>query len=325
MKFDITRQQLLPSLATLLILVVCMALHLHGAEFDAIQSVDPESILGGVVGEFQSSHPFWAVAITSAIIFYVAISVGRMAAKYALFGEGCTLSVPLIALWMGGVALNSAFLLSSIVVLLFYLAINNLFASVRIDDVTIKLFDGALFMGALPLFYAPSIVVWAILPIVLISLRRTYREAFATVVGLSIAPFAYLYIEWFGGGTFDLAIQKFVATLLCPVVFELPHELPIFEIVVVSVWGLALILGVVFAIVSETPKRVRVRRTTLILLSLAIASTLLFPSFSPMLTLSLGCVCAALLATFTLVRMRGWLSTTLYITLVVLFILALAL
>lgn len=325
MRFDITRQQLFGSLITLLLLVVCLIIRLSSGNFAPIETVEIDSILGKFICGLQGSYPKMSIIAFSLLTLYTAISVGRMGAKNSLFGDSCMLPISILALWLGSVSLNSCYLLSSILMVLFYLAITNIFSSVRIDDVTSRLFDAALYMGIMPLLYAPSIVLWVIIPLVLITLRRTYREAFASLIGLCVAPFAYLYIRWFQGDPFSESIDRFMETLTTHAHFELPTEVPIIRCVVCGAWLLIVGFGIFSAVTMEAPKRVKVRKTALILLTLSICSTALLPSFSPMLTISLASVCATLLATFSLMRLRGMVATIIYFVLIVLFVVALTL
>ncbi|MDO4758601.1 MAG: hypothetical protein Q4A18_05005 [Rikenellaceae bacterium] len=209
MRFDPARLSLIPAFLLLVLLVVVAMCHTAGVAtpmppvegLPAIEEL-PIAPLGMLINRFGVAHPTWAHALGALMIILSAMSLGRLTARYKLYGSGTMLAIPLYALSMLGVVICDGWFQALVASTLATLAIKNFCYANRSGFCFDNIFRGGMYLSllilvepkALPLLMAYPIAVW--------QFRRTTRESLVALSGLLLPVATLCYLNWALGGTF---------------------------------------------------------------------------------------------------------------------------
>ncbi len=320
MTFDITRQQLFPSLLTLLACSVAGTLSLYKGGYLDVEMIQSEALLSSYINSFQLLHPLLAAIIASTLILFSAVWLGQIISAQNILNTNTTIHIPLLGVMLWVATLNPEYLRSALIILFVVRAMGSLLHSAHNTMTSAPLFNASLSISLLPLIYAPAVLLWAMLPIILIFMAITLREWLIAIVGVILPAAGVVYIFWFFGGefipTFELMIEQLTE---CSHILTQFEKIPAFRS---SILGVGLILSLISTLwIGGTHSRTRLRLTIGVIMLLSALLSFTIPSAS-LLTSSLIAPPLAMLTALSLVHMRGWPASIIYFSLIILLLLA---
>ena len=180
--------------------LVSFVVALSSTEIVVVESGAP---LRGVIDLFAINHPVAAALLMFPMLIYSGLRFARAAVRVGLYSAS---SLGLLAL--GGVAMFActasanhmslmvvAWLVSELLGRLLYCFGANMRMS--------YLFTSMLALGVMPLVDSALIPLALLLPVVVMVVRGTMREAIITIVGVTFPTFVYCYLVWLMGGEFN--------------------------------------------------------------------------------------------------------------------------
>ncbi len=320
MPFNITHQRLLPALATLLVVSIFGVISLASSNFASIEIAPNISLLSPFFEQLQSNQRFLAIIVATYFITWSSFSLGRLASQYKLYERAYFIQLPLSAILSWSVAQSSDYLLSSTIIYVATRFTGSLFRAVRSDVSVSHIFDASLWLSVLPMLYAPSVVLWAIMPIFLLTISVTAREWIIAVAGLVLVPFVALYVSWLRGGDFGDWAVLYCEQFRQNEGLMTIEQIPLFKVCIIAITLLLSVIAMVISTFSESHPRTKVRLAMLSLMVVICSASVALPS-SSLSSITLMTPALALLSTLSLVRLQGLLVNVLYALVVVLFFL----
>ena len=314
---NIVRQSPLVNLATLAAIIAASVVRAHLAPYEAETFGNTATLLGSVLGSWQSNHQVAACCIAAAVWFIAGWIIGLMARMRELYFVRTTITIPIYGIAACGLFIPHDSLSAAVTSLLFAIAARSYFDAFR---------DGygfsPMFFGSLPLFYAPSVVLLLLLPLAVVIFKRSAREAIVALAGLLFAPLAACYICWGMGRGFYAPLLQTADALADVSGYRFFGALPAGAAMLAGML-LALVLGA--ALISSANIYSMNSRARYIILynmcAFVIAlSTLALPSSTPA-AFGLIAVPTAMTVPAMLVQIRSHAATAIYGGLSLLFIL----
>ena len=202
MKIDIARQPLVPAFMTLFALAVaamCAGIPVSdtsGAVRDALP------LLGGQLARFQAAYPVWSKFAAGFMLLFTGMCAGRITIRYNLYTVGTCLPIPLYAIVACGIATGGNYLAGFAASMLLALATKNYCRAFCNGYGFDAIFRASLYLGLMPLVYAPALPLLLLLPLAVLLFRRTFREVVVATAGLLLPIFTACYVSWGSGAEF---------------------------------------------------------------------------------------------------------------------------
>ncbi len=306
---NLTRQPLLLALLTLLVLVAATFL-LGTAVPSAGESL---TLAGAELRSWQTAWPRMARLFSGVLAVASALTVGRIGVRHNLYAGGSLLAIPLYAVIACGVFLPGDCLIGFSASFLLARVMRNYCSSYRNGYAFTPLFRGSLYLGMLPLLYAPALLLVVLLPLTALLFKRTIRELIVAAGGVLLPVSAFCYLHWaFGGGLTEPVEQLFDA-LTAGSGLHLLGRAPIVSILQLVVL-LSAVLCALFYFLNDlyaSSSKARAILTVVAWLFLLCCSAFLLPGTTVEL-FPLLAVPAALLLPFLFVRLRTSFANSLY-------------
>lgn len=208
MKIDIARQPLVPAFMTLFALAVaamCAGIPVSdtsGAVRDALP------LLGGQLARFQAAYPVWSKFAAGFMLLFAGMCTGRITIRYNLYTVGTCLPIPLYAIVACGIATGGNYLAGFAASMLLALATKNYCRAFCNGYGFDAIFRASLYLGLMPLVYAPGLPMLLLLPLAVLLFRRTLREVAVATAGLLLPVFTACYVSWGTGAEFTAPLIK---------------------------------------------------------------------------------------------------------------------
>ena len=178
MKFgDIIRQPLPVATFTFLVVVIVAFVRAWVTQRFAGEIPAVSAPLGYYTAAFRLSWPLLSAAASIVMLFVAGFLIGRSSVRAELYATRCFLAMPLFGVVSCGVLLSSDYLTQSLTLLLLALASRNYYNSFHRHYCFDRMFRGSLYVGLIPLLYAPGAGLLLLIPLVVLLFRRTLREA----------------------------------------------------------------------------------------------------------------------------------------------------
>ena len=316
---NLTRQPLLLAFATLLALVVATILRKQGLSFppEAVEGARP--MAAGWLLSLQTAFPRLAWSLCGVLAIVSSLSLGRLGPRYTLYSGGTLLTIPLYGVVACGLFLSDDYLTGFLASFLLVRAVCDFCASYRTGYTFDALFRGALYLGILPLLYAPALLLVPFLPIVTLLFKRTFREWIVAIAGLLLPAAALCYVHGLITGNFTAPAEEL---WLC---LQGPGRFPIFSgasfVLILQLLSLsAAVLGALFYFLSDiyaANTRARAILTSQVWLLLLCVGMGTLPSMTASL-FPLLAIPASLLLPLLFVRLRSSFANALYLALLAL-------
>lgn len=201
MIFDIARHKFSEGLITLMFFaLVSLFVALFAPDLVVTEGGAP---LRGFIDFFAINHPVASALLMFPMVIYSGLRFARAAVRVALYSAS---SLGLLAL--GGVAIfattaSTGYMNLMIVALLVSELLGRLLYCFGANMRMSYLFTAMLALGIMPLVDGALVPVALALPVVVIAVRGTLREAIITIVGVAFPTFVYCYLVWLMGGEFN--------------------------------------------------------------------------------------------------------------------------
>ena len=199
MKFgDIIRQPLPVATFTFLVVVIVAFVRAWVTQRFAGEIPAVSAPLGYYTAAFRLSWPLLSAAASIVMLFVAGFLIGRSSVRAELYATRCFLAMPLFGVVSCGVLLSSDYLTQSLTLLLLALASRNYYNSFHRHYCFDRMFRGSLYVGLIPLLYAPGAGLLLLIPLVVLLFRRTLREAVVALSG-AILPLFFRRFHPLGG------------------------------------------------------------------------------------------------------------------------------
>jgi hypothetical protein len=315
---DVARQ---PSAAVILtaLVIFLIALAFPGAETGAADGTGGGTVAGGAAQGLPLAQlvaatlPRWAQTVAAAALSFVnAVILTRIAVRNMLYGARSYLPATIYAVAVCAfVRWDAALCLASTLIVA---GLDTLIAGMGRAEGFDRCFRGSLAVGLAVTLYAPAALMIAALPVVLSALSRSGREVVVSLVGALLPLAALSYIYMWAGFDFLYYPRALADALLAPSA----TTTAIATIALAGLLSLLSLLSLATLFFTGRTMRRRAWRITLLFgLTLPIlwAGALLPCRGTDMAALT--AIPTALIAPIFFARNPGWLSTVIYIMVLV--------
>lgn len=169
MKFgDIIRQPLPVATFTFLVVVIVAFVRAWVTQRFAGEIPAVSAPLGYYTAALRLSWPLLSAAASIVMLFVAGFLIGRSSVRAELYATRCFLAMPLFGVVSCGVLLSSDYLTQSLTLLLLALASRNYYNSFHRHYCFDRMFRGSLYVGLIPLLYAPGAGLLLLIPLVVL-------------------------------------------------------------------------------------------------------------------------------------------------------------
>lgn len=213
MRINLARQPLIPAFLSLVILLLlALSQTADGGSVPALRpgmSAEelPIPALGAWLEQFRQAHNGWAHLLGGLMLFFSAMTIGRMTARLKLYGINTFISMPLYTLCLMGLVRTEWWFSGLVVSTLLTLTIKNFCYSFRNGFSFDSTFRGGMYLAAAILVDPKAAPLLLALPIALVQFRRATREGMVAIAGLLLPPFTLAYLNWALGGSWIAPFQ----------------------------------------------------------------------------------------------------------------------
>lgn len=191
---NVVRQPLLLAFLSLLAIIIAALMQ------DSYAIPAPTAMISTPIGDllqsFQEDHPRWSQIVAGILIFLSGILTGRLTVRYGLYPMNSSLAISLYGLVACGILLGRDCLVEFSAAFVLLLSVRSFFACFRNGYAIGDSFRASLFLGFLPLIYAPTLPLVVLILPAAICLRRTLREFFVSLCGVLLPLLVVCYIAW---------------------------------------------------------------------------------------------------------------------------------
>ena len=184
-------------------------------------------LLGGALARFQAAYPVWARLAAGFMILFTGMCTGRIAIRYNLYGVSTCLPIPLYAVVACGIVSGGNYLTAFAASTLLALAAKNYCRSYCNGYGFDAIFRASLYLGLLPLVYAPATPLVLILPLAILLFRRTFREVVVAAAGLILPVLTACYVSWGAGEEFTAPVTALADAVVSGVPLWIFTALPL--------------------------------------------------------------------------------------------------
>lgn len=310
MRFNVVRQPLLWAFFWLSLIVAAAV-----AWGEPMPGAAPAP-LGDLLLAFQHAAPIWSKTIAIVLLLISGMMVGRSGVRFSLYPVGSNLPIPLYGLVACGILIGQNRLAEVTAAFVLLLSTLSFFKSYRNGFAIGLVFRGALFLGMLPLIYAPALPLPLMLIPAALFFRRTSREVFVAVFGALFPLFVLCYITWAMGGDFlDPPVQLW-DNMMGDSGFRILENTTLLSPIVSGLVLLTVLCGIIFSLahfrpLSRRAKSILIYTTLLFVVTCALAP---LPSATAGLTVIIA-LPAALLMPHAFIRMHPLAANLFYVLL----------
>jgi len=241
---------------------------------------------------------------------------GRIAIRYNLYGVSTCLPIPLYAVVACGIFSGGNYLTAFAASMLLALAAKNYCRSYCNGYGFDAIFRASLYLGLLPLVYAPATPLVLILPLAILLFKRTFREAVVAAAGLILPLLTACYVSWGMGDEFTAPVMTLADALVSGVPLWIFKGLPLPSLVMLCVIAALALTALLFFLsdiyaAGTKPRFILIFNTGILAMTLALLCT---PSVTPE-AFTLTAVPAALLFPVFFVRIDRRIALPVYLIL----------
>lgn len=223
------------------------------------------------------------VSLIVAMFIFLGVGIieGKVLLRSGLTSNFCALPIPLYGVLACGIVLPPHALSAAIASLCFALAIHLLIRSLHRAGEKESIFFASMLLGATVLLYPPCIVLLAVIPIAVLTLALSARQAVLMVIGYAMPLLGASYVMWYRGDSI-LEFSRNLINALMLSQMDVVEEVPYVSIAMVVIVAVLLLWGGIYAAIR--PNKIfmlaRVRHSLYFFLWITLVSLmmLLFPS-----------------------------------------------
>lgn len=201
-KKRVVRHRIFEVAMTLLVVVVVTSL--RAALLPAGDEMVPntETPIGVYLQSLQGSLPTLSIFIWAFALLIGGLDAGRFSSRFSIFPAYTLMAIPIFGLVAGGVMVSGELILSTVVMMLMLLGTKYLLRCIMRTESFSDLSLAMLYYGALPLVFAPSALLYAALPLLVLVVRSSWRDWVVAVSSLLFPLLSVCYWSWCAGEGF---------------------------------------------------------------------------------------------------------------------------
>lgn len=186
------------------LLVVVVVTSLRAALLPAGDEMVPntETPIGVYMQSLQGSLPTLSIFIWAFALLIGGLDAGRFSSRFSIFPAYTLMAIPIFGLVAGGVMVSGELILSTVVMMLMLLGTKYLLRCIMRTESFSDLSLAMLYYGALPLVFAPSALLYAALPLLVLVVRSSWRDWVVAVSSLLFPLLSVCYWSWCAGEGF---------------------------------------------------------------------------------------------------------------------------
>lgn len=177
--------------------------------------------IGAWLQQLQNFIPNFSAIIWGAFIIVAGLSVGRYGARFSLYPAYTLMGIPIFGAIAACVMISGDYLVSMVASLVMLLATKYTHRCVMRSKSLSDLSLAMLAYGTLPLIYAPTAILLAVLPLLMFLIRNTWRDLVVTLSSLYLPLAALCYWSWCGGSGFLTPAENLYTAFITPSEFSL--------------------------------------------------------------------------------------------------------
>lgn len=307
----ITRKSALPALLLLMIILIATAVRSRIAPF-SVEEAD-SCYLGRVI----------SLILSLILLFGVGVIEGKTLPRSGLNKSYNTLPIPIYGLLACGIFFTPNTLPTAIAALCFALALYLLLHSLHRADEQDSLLSASILLGAMPLLYPPSVTLAATIPLAILILALSLRQALIFVIGYITPLFTASYIVWYRGDSFWQLFHNLAEAITTPQMDAIV-KIPYVAIIILATIATLLIGGFLYAVIRPDKifLLVRIRRSLHLFIWVSILSlAMVFIPSCDISVLAIAAVPLTILLCFVLEILPNNFATIAYWVLLLLFVL----
>lgn len=270
--------------------------------------------LGGMLQRSQLDMPILAVVIWAMVVFAAGVNAGRYGVKYSLYPAYTLMAIPLFGLVAAGVLVSRDYLVTSAAALCGLLSMKYLHRCIMRSGSYGDLSLSMLWIGLLPLLFAPAAVMaYAVVPLLVLVVRPSWRDWTVAVASLLLPVVACCYLEWCRGGVFLDPVHSLYDAFMTPSGFDFFASTNPAGILLIGVFIVMAVCSASLVVSDRYSLKVKARAAMRFnaLLLIACAGMFFVPSCTSTVFV-LAAIPAAMLMPLMFVRMGVGFTETLY-------------
>lgn len=203
--------------------------------------------IGVLLQNWQERIPIVPTLLWCVMLFIVGLGVGRQGVRYSIYPAYTLMGIPIFGVLASAVLGSNDFFVATATMLIMYMASKSMLRfimrSERYSDLSLSM----LYFGLLPLIYAPAAILYAVLPIMTLFVRASWRDILVTLTSLGLPPAALCYWQWCAGGAFKAPAVNIYNSLFASSGFHFFDSLNVATILL-----LGIILVMIFCAIALT-------------------------------------------------------------------------
>lgn len=191
--------------------------------------------------------------VTLAMFIYFANGFiqGKALRRAGLSSGPCAFPIPLYGILACGIFVAPDMLAASSASMCFIVALYLLLRSIHNAEESESVFYASILLGVTVLLYPPCVVLAAVVPIAVLTLALSLRQAMIMIVGYLLPVFVASYIVWYGGGGFFDVLNNIFSTLALPHLLAV-ESVPYLALSMIGLVAVLLVWGLLHALFRST-------------------------------------------------------------------------
>lgn len=174
----------------------------------AVAPTEPELVnnvatpLGSLLNRANAASTLLGTVAWAIMVIYSAMAIGQCAIRYSLYPAYTVIGIPIFGIIATAILVSHQMLLSAVALLFMALAIKYMLRYIMVSESYGDLSLAMLYFGILPIIYAPTAILYVLLPIAILLIKSHWRDWITAVTSLLFPLFALCYWSWCAGSGF---------------------------------------------------------------------------------------------------------------------------
>lgn len=235
------------------------------------------------IEDFANAHFVLSSLLVPLLFVWAVLRLSRATVRFPLYPSATMAAIALCSLSFVAILPSQSVLYAVVVILVAAEGVARLLGCFGPNIRPSRLFSSMLAFGLLPLLDSSLVVVAIFVPLLLIVVRQTLREAVIAIIGVSVPSFVYCYVVWCFGGSFLEAFANLYADVFTGSIAPLVVYLTLPRLIMLGVLLFMQLSSTVFYLSTRMSLAIGARSVWTILhiaLLLFVVSFVLLPSTS---------------------------------------------
>ncbi|MBR7115977.1 MAG: hypothetical protein IKC66_08545 [Alistipes sp.] len=176
--------------------------------------------IGAILQNLQGSVPTLSALIWAVVLFFASMGAGSYGTQYSLYPAYTLMAIPIVAITAAAIMVSGEMLLSAAALVIMMLATKYIHRFVMRSDSFSDLSLAMLYYGLLPLVVAPTALLYAAMPLLVLIVRSSWRHWVVCTSSLAFPLLSVSYWSWCAGEGFLTPIDELYTSMLTPSEFS---------------------------------------------------------------------------------------------------------